>query len=281
MNRTWICDEGRLSYRPYQEEERLGSAQAGPVTGSAAGTARPLMSETAWEQAAAILSETARKHGGASVAAVTSGHATVEEQSALAEVMRRLGGTRIALPVHERGEDDDLLIRRDRTSNSLGARLAGGANATLAEILEAAAQGTIRALIVLREDPVGEGGEEAARALSALDYLLTLDWRVTATVKASDLALPVCAFGEMDGSAVNFQGRIQLLRPGLSPHGESDPAWKPLCEIAARLGGAEVPRSFREAFRATAARVGALSGVDTPALGASGLLLDLSGAVET
>ena len=281
VNGSWICDEGRLSYAAYQEAERLGSAQAGPMAGAAAGTARPLMSEAAWEQAAAILGETARRHGGASVAAVTSGHATLEEQAALAELMRRLGGTRIALPVHERGGDDDLLIRKDRTLNSLGARLAGGAGATLPEILAAAGKGEIRALIVLREDPIGEGGAEAAGALAALDFLLTLDWRVTATVKASDLALPVCAFGEMDGSAVNFEGRIQLLRPGLVPYKESDPAWRPLYEIAARLDGGEAPRSFREAFRAAAARVPVPAGLDTPAVGKSGVLLNLSGAKES
>ena len=99
-------------------------------------------------------------------------------------------------------------------------------------------------------------------------------------MKASDLAFPLCAFGEMDGSAVNFEGRIQLLRPGLAPYQESDPGWKALYEIASRLGGGAIPRSFREAFRATAARIPALTGLDTPALGQSGVLLDLSGVEE-
>jgi len=92
VNGPWICDEGRLSYMPFRRRSGWGR----PRPGRRAGTLRPLMPETAWEQAAAILSETARKHGGASVAAITSGHATVEEQAALADLMKRLGGTRIA-----------------------------------------------------------------------------------------------------------------------------------------------------------------------------------------
>ncbi len=280
VNRSWICDEGRLSHERFQTAERLGGPQAGPAAGRAAGAARPLPGEAAREEAAAMLGEIARKHGGGAVAAVTSGHATLEEQAALAELMKRLGGTRIALPVHERGEDDDLLIRKDKTMNSRGARLAGGANATLQDVLSAARKGEVRALIVLREDPLGDIGEEAEKALEALDLLITLDWRSTATVKASDLAFPLAAFGEMDGSAINVEGRIQLLRAGLVPFKESDPGWKVLYEIAARLGGGEVPRTFREAFRATVARVPALAGLDTPALGQSGLLLNLPGGKE-
>jgi predicted molibdopterin-dependent oxidoreductase YjgC len=111
-------------------------------------------------------------------------------------------------------------------------------------------------------------------ARGALDFLLTLDWRVTPTVNASDLALPVSAYGEMDGSIVNFEGRLQLLRPGLRPYQESDPAWRPLLEIAFRLGGSAVPKSFREAFRWTASRVPLFAGIDTPALGKLGLQLD-------
>jgi NADH-quinone oxidoreductase subunit G len=278
VNRSWICDEGRLSHEPFQSAERLEAAWAGPQSGAAAGTAKRLQMEAAWEQAAAMLGEIARSHGGSAIGAVTSGHATMEEQAALAELVKRLGAARIALPVHERGEDDDLLVRRDKTMNSLGARLAGGANETLPEILSAAAKGSIRALIVLREDPLGEGGEEAARALESLDLLITLDWRLSKTAIASDLAFPLCAYGEMDGSAINFEGRIQLLRPALVPFKESDPGWRPLYEIASRFGGGEVPRTFREAFRATASRVPALAGVDTPALGEAGVLLHLSGA---
>jgi hypothetical protein len=82
----------------------------------------------------------------------------------------------------------------------------------------------------------------------------------------------------MDGSAMNFEGRLQLLRPGLLPQGESDPAWRPLYEMVARLGGEPAPQSFREAFRRSASRPGPLFGIDTPAVGTAGL--DLANAKE-
>jgi NADH-quinone oxidoreductase subunit G len=272
VNQSWICDEGRLSHLRTQEGERLGAARARPAGGAAAADVVP---ETALEQAAALLTETARRHGGAAVAAITSGHASLEEQVALKALLDRIGGTAIALPEHAAGEDDALLIRKDKTANSFGARLSG-ANLTMAELLTAVGTGRIRALIVLREDPIGEGGPAAAQALGALDFLLTLDWRITPTVAASDLALPVSAFGEMDGSVINFQGRLQLMRPGLTAYREADPGWKPLYEIAARTGGGEVPRNFREAFRRTAQTVPALGGLDTPAVGALGVRLNVA-----
>jgi NADH-quinone oxidoreductase subunit G len=271
VNRSWICDEGRLSYLPLRREERQGGAEARSAAGGGERPVKPLMAETAWEQAAAILGETARRHGGGAVAAITSGHATLEEQAALKELMDKLGATRIALPVHERGEDDDLLLRKDKTMNSLGARRVGGANESVGDLLAAVGTGQVRALVILREDPVGDRGEEAASALGALDFLLTLDWRITATVRISDLALPVCALGEIDGSALNFEGRLQLLRAGLVPYRESDPAWRPLYQMTARLGGGEAPKSFREAFRRMAGAVPFLAGMDTPAVGMAGL----------
>src|SRR5439155_4353875 len=91
VNRSWICDEGRLSYEAFQAAERLDAAWAGPRSGEASLAARPLLDEAAWEQAAALLGEIARQHGGNAIAAVTSARATVEEQAALAELMRRLG----------------------------------------------------------------------------------------------------------------------------------------------------------------------------------------------
>jgi predicted molibdopterin-dependent oxidoreductase YjgC len=77
----------------------------------------------------------------------------------------------------------------------------------------------------------------------------------------------------MDGSVVNFQGRIQLVRPGLIPYQESDPAWRPLWEIASRMGGAAPLKTFREAFRRAASRVPLLASLDTPALGKLGVSL--------
>ena len=276
VNRSWICDEGRLSNERYRTAERFGRSRGLPAPGasSAPGVVSP---EGALEQAASTLGDIVRKHGGATVAAVTSGHATLEEQAALKELVGRLGGRRIALPVHERGEDDDLLIRKDKTPNSLGARIAGGANASMEELLEAVRRGEVRALIVLREDPIGEGGA-GVDGFAKLDFLLTLDWKVTPTLLASHLALPVCAYGEMDGSYLNFQGRLQLARAGLVPFQESDPAWRPLLDLARRFGGEEAPPSFREAFRALAFRIPALTGLDTPAIGRLGVGLNLDPA---
>jgi NADH-quinone oxidoreductase subunit G len=261
VNRSWICDEGRLSYLAYRQAERLGPPPAEP------GASGPPSPEAVWDDAAARLGEIARRHGGGKVAAITSGHATLEEQAALAELLRRAGGGRMALPVHERGEDDRILIRKDKTPNTAGARMVGGITAKPEEILEGVRRGEIRALIVLREDPLGEAGAPAAKP----ELLLALDWRVTATTRAAHLALPVCAYGEMDGSYVNFEGRIQLVRAGLRPSRESDPAWRPLLEIAKRLGGGEVPKSSREAFRWMAANVSALAGLDTPQVGLAGV----------
>src|SRR5262249_39081198 len=102
--------------------------------------------------AAARVLAGAKAASGGSVQVGFSARATNEDLYVLGKMARDLfGATRVALPVHERGEDDPLLLRRDKTPNRRGAlAILGGLGLTVetgTELLVRVGGGSVRAVV--------------------------------------------------------------------------------------------------------------------------------------
>jgi NADH-quinone oxidoreductase subunit G len=261
VNRFWICDAGRLSHLPPAGRPPLETTRA--------------VREEALDRAAALLRGVRERSGPAALAAILSARLTAEDLYVARRVLETLGIERVAVPPHEEGEDDALLIRRDKTPNARGAALlgAGAPNAgRVKEILEDAAKGRVRGLVVIGEDPVGEGLARAD-ALRSLEALVVIDsWR-SPTAEAAHVALPSCAYGEYEGVFVNFEGRAQRARQAIKPRAEADPVWSLLADLGGRLGMAGEYRSAATVFDEIAARVPAFAGLSYRALGTLGAAL--------
>jgi predicted molibdopterin-dependent oxidoreductase YjgC len=54
--------------------------------------------------------------------------------------------------------------------------------------------------------------------------------------RKADLVLPVAAFGEVDGTVINFTGEERKVRKVVEPVGEAWPTWKILSQIAQTMG---------------------------------------------
>jgi NADH-quinone oxidoreductase subunit G len=275
VNGWWMCDFGRQTYAPVQDMPRLARPIARPAPGGpgamAGGGASPSMGE-AIDQAAAILRAAATRHGAAALAALVSARLTLEEMHLAKKTLAAAGIARIVVPPHEEGQDDDLLIRKDRTPNGRGAVLLGlGApDAAAAAALAAdVASGKVRGLVVLGEDPAGDGLIRAA-ALRALEALVVVDWWASATVEAAHVALPSCGYGESEGVYVNCTGRAQRTRAAVRPGGLAEPAWSILREIGRRFGLAGAYSSAPAIFAEIAATVPAFAGMSYRALGETG-----------
>ncbi len=149
VNRWWMCDEGRLSYTKLYGPSRIRWARVEGLTGAGAAGSLPTASEEGpvlpklnegvppaphpigamrpGETVMAVALEAAAKALEAARAAgrvefVFSPRATNEDIYALGKLAKELfGADRAALPSFERGEDDFLLIRKDRSPNRAGA----------------------------------------------------------------------------------------------------------------------------------------------------------------
>jgi NADH-quinone oxidoreductase subunit G len=300
VNGFWMCDAGRMSYADLYDRERLDhprlrglAAASGPAArtaaagstgraaaeadggGSAAAALEPR--DAAWDEAldraADLLRGVVERHGARALAGLVSARLTVEDLLLARKALREaIGVPRLAVPPHEEGQDDHLLIRRDRTPNARGAALLGlGAPdaGRVKEVLEDVAAGTVRGLVAVGEDPLGDGLIPAA-ALRGLEALVVIDWWKSPTMAEAHVALPACGYGEHDGVFVGVQGRAQRSRSALKPRGEAEPVWAVLAGLGRRFGLAASYDSPAAVFEEAAAAVPALAGLSHRALGDRG-----------
>ena len=276
VNRYWMCDEGRESYAELYERPRFESPMERPAPGDRVGPrdASAPEPESPWDpaldRAAALLRAVAERHGPKGLAAIVSARLTIEDLYVAKRVLGDLLGVpRLAVPPHEAGEDDHLLLRRDKTPNARGADTVGiGAPSAgrVKEILEDAVLGHVRGLVVVGEDLTGLPGYSES-LYEKLEALVVIDWWKSPTVDRAHVALPACGYGEFEGTMINFQGRVQRLRAGLRPRGEADPVWRILRDLGYRFGLSSEYATPRAVFEEAAAKIAALSGLSYRALG--------------
>jgi NADH-quinone oxidoreductase subunit G len=281
VNGYWMCDIGRQTYERLYDPPRLdrpaaraagATGPAVPTTPAGAGPGVGIAAPEAVDRAAALLRETAARHGAASVAAIVSARLTIEDLFMARKALEQAGITRIVVPPHESGEDDALLLRRDRTPNARGAEITGVGKpdaAATARLAGDIAAGHVRGLLVVGEDPVGDG-VLSAETLAELDALVVIDaWR-TGTVAAAHVALPATAPYEADGVIVSFQGRVQRLRRGVTAPGLAEPTWRWLRELGRRFGLAGSWNTASGVFDQAAAELKPLASLSYRALAATG-----------
>ena len=279
VNRYWMCDAGRQSYSPLYERPRFerpilrgGPGAVGPEEDTSSMDTGSLW-DLALDRSADLLRGVAKAHGPKALAAIVSARLTVEDLYLAKRVLGELLGVpRMAVPPHEEGEDDHLLVRRDKTPNARGASALGiGAPSAgrVKEILEDAVAGNVRGLVVVGEDLTGFPGFSEA-LFQKLDVLVVIDWWQSPTADRAQVALPACGYGEFEGTVVNFQERVQRLRVGLDPRGEADPTWRILRDLGRRFGLPSEYATSRAVFDDVAAKVPAFAGLSYRALGDRG-----------
>ncbi len=101
-----------------------------------------------------------------------------------------------------------------------------------------ALQGQLKGLYCIGEDvALSEGNlKKVEGALKSLELLIVQDIFMTKTAKLAHVVLPAASFAEKEGTFVNSERRVQLVRKAVEPVGQSKPDWVILCELAERMG---------------------------------------------
>jgi NADH-quinone oxidoreductase subunit G len=131
-----------------------------------------------------------------------------------------------------------------------------------AGILAAAADGRIKALVLLGCDPIAEfpDRELVHAALEKVDFVVFVG-AFPASVR-SDVLLPTAVWGEQAGSTTNLEGRVQRLGRKVTPEGTTMESWRIAAELAARLGKDFDLETVDEVQDQIAAVAPAFAGVD-------------------
>lgn len=257
VNRYWMCDHGRGTFRP-MNDERLDVAFA-------AGEIAPL--GEVLSKLAEALGEAAKANGGAGVLFGLSPASSLESlfatQAFAAEFLPKArvsaGATRAALP------EDDLLRKADPYANRAGLGLL-----KIPIDLESALAKGGDLLVWLEDDPIGQAPalREQLRGWKRIVYVGTNE---NATSGAANLCLPIAPASECDGTFVNFAGRVQRFRRGVQPQG--DALWTPELwrRVAEGMGRPFGWKSLDALWKDLAAKVPELDGLDFQTIGALGV----------
>ncbi|HEV3232574.1 MAG TPA: molybdopterin-dependent oxidoreductase, partial [Candidatus Dormibacteraeota bacterium] len=102
------------------------------------------------------------------------------------------------------------------------------------EMLEAAAAGRLKALIVLGPTPLAAQRDNPllVNALARLELLVALDIAPNAITEAAHVVIPLHTFAEKDGTYTNLDGHIQRLRQAIPPVAGTPPDWRVLQDLA-------------------------------------------------
>ncbi|MCL4263979.1 MAG: formate dehydrogenase subunit alpha [Anaerolineae bacterium] len=108
---------------------------------------------------------------------------------------------------------------------------------TATEMVDGAADGRIRAVFVLGENPMmSEPNQNHARhALEQLELLVCQDIFINETGEMADVILPATSFAEKDGTFTNTDRRVQRCRTAVTPVGDSRADWDILCDLGRRI----------------------------------------------
>jgi len=212
VNDYWMCDEGRLNtFLPVNSEKRIKSPLVRKEKDAV---------EVGWDEAIVKVASELRTFKKSEIAVLGSAFATNEGNYILQRFAREVLGTKHIDFVRHVVEDDedDILIRADKTPNSLGAVEVGvkpgegGLDA--AGIIGAIREGTIKALYVLEDDIASDSAW--AQVLSKLEFLVVHSVEENATTSFADVVFPASSFAEKNGTFTNFQGRVQRIRPSVA-----------------------------------------------------------------
>lgn len=268
VNKSWLCDEGRLSFHTLERWPRLRTAtKAGAPVG-----ATELL-----EGIHNRFQDLCSQHGESAVAALGS---AVNTNEALF-LMKQYFGGRVDFRLGKETElyqkqQDELLRRLDKHPNTHGALdlgLAGELNG-LQGLRQLAEKKQIRGMwIAFHPQLVGEDAPEIIEDLRQL--IASLEFSVVSTTHEFEWArqatflVPMASWAEEKGTYTNYAGRIQMTNRAVMPPGDALPLHVYMSDLL-KLSGIQVSADPGAIFDWITREVAAYNGLDYDAVGLSG-----------
>jgi NADH-quinone oxidoreductase subunit G len=261
VNKWWMCDEGRFTYKPVAAEGRLGAPM---VKKDGA------LVEVGWEEALAAAAKGLAAAGG-DLFALVSARLTNEEIWQAQRLLDALGTKHRDVKPRAFAKDD-LLRTGDGNANSAGAKILG-----LSPQSGSGDHSKCTAAFLVGDDV--DDQPDSLAALAKLQFVVAIATHESETTRRAHVVLPGLTPYEKDGSFVNVTGRVQRLMPVVRAPGDAWPDWKilgALCDVVAKEPR---PKSSGEVFARMAASVPAFAGMTHGKLGLHGLDVRAADAV--
>jgi NADH-quinone oxidoreductase subunit G len=213
VNSYWMCDHGRINtYKFINTEDRVD----GPYIRK-----EGVLVHVDWEEALSLTSMKLKSFKSDEIAFIASAYATCEDNYAFKKFAQSvIGSKHLDFMRHINPEfGDDILRKEDVTPNTLGCELLEivpektGLN--LEGIILSIKQKKIKAVYLI-EDDIVSFDSELENIFADLDLFIVHSNNFNRTTSLADIVFPAATYAEKNGTFVNFQGRVQRIRPAVA-----------------------------------------------------------------
>jgi predicted molibdopterin-dependent oxidoreductase YjgC len=268
--------------------------------------------EVDWDEAIAKIASELKSFKKSEIAVLGSAFATNEDNYAIQRFAKEVLGTKnIDFMRHVvEGDEDNILIRADKTPNSTGAKAVGvvpvEGGMGFQEIIRGIKEGKIKALYALEDDLAAM--PDVADALGKLEFFAVHAANESATTDLADVVLASSSYAEKNGTVTNFQERVQRIRPavttleqdraldgfetsrwdkfaapndswGKGPRRDARPSWKIVAILVTLMGAKFKYNSSEEVFSDIAQKIDGFKGLSYLKVGNKGVPLKIKTGV--
>ena len=132
----------------------------------------------------------------------------------------------------------NVIDNQTKFEKAWNAKLSDKIGLTIPFILSGIAEGNVKALYVVGENPMVSDPDvgHVEKALKKAEFLVVQDIFLTPTAEFAHVVLPGTSFAEKDGTFTNTERRVQLLRKAIEPVGEARADWEIIRDLSNRFG---------------------------------------------
>ncbi len=266
VNKSWMCDIGRVEYKEIALETRVSAARVRRGAG---------WEETTVATALDLVTEKILAAPRASAFLATP-QATNEDVYMFRLLSERAGGMldfRVGNPQDKtRVQEDNVLLRADRNPNTTGCLDQGIGRDGVDAILKGCASEAVKVLVLQGAELLADPGVAAAAA--KVPFVAVMASHEHPELAKAHCVLPAAVWAEVDGTFTNYQRRVQRIKRAVAPPGAAVPRWELAAGLVTRLGEPIALSSARDVFALIARDVKVYSGLDHRLVGATGRALD-------
>ena len=259
VNKWWMCDEGRLTYRIMNERKKRVNKPLGRIGQN--------LHDISWEEAYRAIADRIREMGpkGKEVVGLTDTHATNEELFLLKKLLKDVflsDNVFCPFPKWEQIESEffiNTLITTDKTPNRAGAlalHIKGDAeNSEVNTLID----GEIKVVIILG-NPF-ESEDEIQQKIKPAQLIVYIGAYHNCWSEIADVVLPGQYYSEKKGTFTNKLQQVQAIDIAIQPLRRSRPEWQIIVELANELGQEFNFTNVNQVFAAMAEESEAFSGL--------------------
>ncbi len=212
VNSYWMCDYGRVnSFGFVGSEIRISGCRV---------RRESILEEVGWDEAYAQIISELRSYKKNEIAGIASPFATNEDNFVFYQLLHDVVGTNqlYYLPHIIEGDEDNILIRADKTPNSKGVELIGfkplNNSDVVDELHKKITNNSIKLLYVMEDDISSLPFFESI--VDNVQVLITHSSLFNQTTNISDVIVASSTFAEKHGTMTNFAGHVQRIRPAVT-----------------------------------------------------------------